>query len=204
MKTLKESILSSTNTGKTKFLFPKTKKELQRMIDEEIKKNGWNCSLNHIKVDKITDMSGLFDNVKLARFNGDISEWDVSNVTNMDSMFYDTLFNGNISKWNVGKVTNMKNMFDNSEFNGDISKWNVSSVENMERMFVDSQFNSDIKNWYVDNVRNMRYMFCSSNFNKDISKWNINVDCNTELMFYHTMMKTKNKPFKNGKRLQES
>jgi surface protein len=30
-------------------------------------------------------------------FNGDISNWDVSNVTNMGGMFYKSMFTGDIS-----------------------------------------------------------------------------------------------------------
>ncbi len=38
-----------------------------------------------------------------ASFNGDISDWDVSNVTNSEEMFnYANSFNGDISNWNVG------------------------------------------------------------------------------------------------------
>lgn len=33
----------------------------------------------------MADMSNLFSNM---RFNGDISRWDVSKVTNMEGMFY--------------------------------------------------------------------------------------------------------------------
>lgn len=55
------------------------------------------------------------------KFNGDISQWDVSNVTNMQSMFEGSYFNGDISLWNVSNVTNMSCMFKDSLFNGDIS-----------------------------------------------------------------------------------
>lgn len=65
-------------------LFPKTKEELMEMIKDEIKKNGKYCSLNHIDVSEITDMSMLF---YWSDFNGDISAWDVSNVTDMGGMF---------------------------------------------------------------------------------------------------------------------
>ena len=34
-------------------------------------------------------------------FNQDISSWDVSNVTDMRSMFYDSSFNQDISSWVV-------------------------------------------------------------------------------------------------------
>jgi hypothetical protein len=40
-----------------------------------------------------------------SKFNGDIKQWDVSNVTNMKCMFIDSKFNGDISKWDVNKVT---------------------------------------------------------------------------------------------------
>ena len=45
-------------------------------------------------------------------FNQDISNWDVSNVTNMESMFSGAIaFNQSISSWNVSNVTNFTNMF---------------------------------------------------------------------------------------------
>ena len=34
-----------------------------------------------------------------SQFNGDISNWNVSNVGWMDGMFYNSNFNGDISKW---------------------------------------------------------------------------------------------------------
>ena len=40
-------------------------------------------------------MSRLFYN---SNFNGDISEWDVSNVKYMDYMFNNSIFNRDISK----------------------------------------------------------------------------------------------------------
>ena len=47
-----------------------------------------------------------------SKFNGDISNWDVSNVTNMECMFAWSKFNGDISNWDVSNVTNNVNMFD--------------------------------------------------------------------------------------------
>ena len=52
----------------------------------------------------------MFSNANL--FNGDISQWNVSNVNDMSGMFLSALsFNGDISKWDVSSVTNMDYMF---------------------------------------------------------------------------------------------
>ena len=63
--------------------------------------------------------------------------------------FNESQFNGDISKWNVSKVTNMSGMFYYSKFNRDISKWDVSSVDNTAYMFFRSKFNRDISNWKI-------------------------------------------------------
>jgi len=72
-----------------------------------------------------------------SRFNGDISNWDVSQVTDMSYMFaWTTAFNGDISTWNVARVTDMHGMFARAAaFNGDISTWNVARVADTGTMF---------------------------------------------------------------------
>ena len=58
-------------------------------------------------------------------FNGDISGWDTSQVTTMESMFREaSAFNQNIGKWDTSQVINMEQMFYRaSAFNQDISGW---------------------------------------------------------------------------------
>lgn len=129
MKNLIDFIIESTNSSVKKTLFPRNKLELQKMIENEIKTNGVNCSLNHIDVSEIRDMSYLFHYSFTTRnFNGDISQWDVSNVTDMTGLFKTLDFNGDISQWDVSNVTDMEDMFAESEFNQDISQWNVNNV----------------------------------------------------------------------------
>ena len=82
----------------------------------------------------------MFSSTTQNGFNGDLSEWDVSSVTDMHAMFLGaTAFNGDISKWDVSSVNSMENMFsDATTFEVDISKWDVSSVTNMDYMFGDA------------------------------------------------------------------
>ena len=66
-----------------------------------------------------------------------------------------------ISNWNVSKVTDMSYMFYSCEnFNQDLSDWNVSNVEDMGCMFYGCKsFNQDISRWDVSKVRRRVYMF---------------------------------------------
>ncbi|MCF6189813.1 MAG: BspA family leucine-rich repeat surface protein [Cocleimonas sp.] len=78
---------------------------------------------------KTTSFGFMFEGAKL--FNGNISNWDVSNVTYMDSMFSGaTAFNQDISAWNVSKVTEMSSMFFNAKkfANQNLSTWDVAKV----------------------------------------------------------------------------
>lgn len=79
---------------------------------------------------------------------------DLSNVTNMSRAFMenrDNVFNTSISNWDVSNVTNMDHMFRLADnFNQDISNWDVSNVNSMDRMFYNAtSFTQDISSWYV-------------------------------------------------------
>ena len=169
------------------------KTHLWDMIDEEITAQGNNANLNLIDTSIITDMEKLFDSVSqghhanYSSFNGDLSGWDVSRVTKMNSMFYGaSAFNGDISEWNVSNVTNMNTMFDGARsFNGDLSGWNVSSVTNMRYMFRGAvAFNGDLSEWNVSKVTDMSYMFSGTEaFNGDLSGWNVSSVTTMNVMF---------------------
>jgi len=164
----------------------KDKAELQKIIEETMKKKGPNCDLNFLDVSAVTDMSmlfGSFDHSLMTSFNGNISQWNVSNVSNMELMFIHSQFNGDISQWDVSSVANMRGLFEGSRFNGNISQWNVSNVSSMQSMFAGSQFNGDISKWNVSNVTDMSGMFSGSQFTRNIDEWNVSPQTDKLLMF---------------------
>ena len=147
--------------------------ELRKIIEDRYKKLGPGTEQNPIDFNDI-DVSNLDSLCKKYKYTCigifaetkfkyiDISEWDVSNVTNMYGMFLNCkFFNQDISKWDVSKVSNMSFIFGSCEsFNQDLSSWNVSKVTNMEYMFYNCKsFNQDISKWDVSKVRYKIDMF---------------------------------------------
>ena len=72
-----------------------------------------------------------------ASFNGNVSNWNVSNVITLFEAFYGaTSFNQDISSWDVSSVRYMYKTFsDASSFDQDISSWDLSSLEDMSQIF---------------------------------------------------------------------
>ncbi len=125
-------------------------------------------------VSNVTDMLALFVS---SNFNEDISSWDVSNVTIMAWMFaQNSNFNGDLSSWDVSNVSDIRWCFANSHsFNGDLSTWDISNVNSMEGLFSGADsFNGDLSAWDVSSVTSMSNMFFgASSFNGDISSWDV-------------------------------
>ncbi|MEO9871960.1 BspA family leucine-rich repeat surface protein [Ekhidna sp.] len=116
-------------------------------------------------------------------FNGDLSNWDVSNITNMSGTFGDaTSYNNNgkdLHSWDVSNVTNMSSLFAGaSSFNRRIDAWEVSNVTNMSSMFEGATaYNNDgidLRPWNVSNVTDMGSMFKdATSFNRRVDQWNV-------------------------------
>ena len=139
--------------------------ELRKIIEDRYDKLGPGTKenpidFNDIDVSNLDSFSnykgkGIFEETQFKYI--DISDWDVSNVTNMSYMFYvckELKSVGDISKWDVSKVINMSFMFTGcKKFNQDISKWDVSSVTDMSYMFYGCEnFNQDISGWDISKV----------------------------------------------------
>ena len=157
--------------------FPKTKQDLINIIYMLLDKD--KTDFNCIDTSLITDMSDLFTDSIFENLVFDVSNWDVSKVTNMDSMFVGCIkFDGDLSDWNVSNVETMSNMFVKCRnFTGKgLENWDVSNVTNMEFMFSECEDfeGKSIENWNVSNVENISYMFdyCTS-LNCNLNNWNV-------------------------------
>ena len=96
---------------------------------------GCNNFVNYTATDapdlsNVTSIGSCFRSTSL--FNGDISNWDVSNVTDMNFIFRDSVFNQNISSWDVSNVTEMRALFYNSSvFDQNLGSWTIKQATNL-------------------------------------------------------------------------
>ena len=132
---------------------PKNRKELHDIIENLLKQN--KTDLNCIDTSNVETMNTLFSDLKDEGYN----------IDNVD-----------ISKWNVSNVQDFGTMFYNCEnFNCDLSDWDLSSCKRTANMFMDcNNLNFDASNWKFDNVEYSRNMFlnCKS-MNCNLNNWTI-------------------------------
>jgi surface protein len=129
--------------------------------------------------------------------NDDLSQWDVSTITDMRGTFMGLStvgggmqFNGDISTWDVSNVTSMVDMFHAAAyFNSDISGWDVGSVTDMSRMFRSAYaFSRNLGSWDVSNVTNMDSMFenTGDSYNPNVGGWDVGNVTSMERMFLNS------------------
>ena len=177
MKTLnqyiKEKLIINKDYVDVNMLAPKSFDELRKIIEDRYGKLGPGTEqkpidFNDIDVSNLDSFysrnrdKGIFEEIKFKYI--DISDWDVSNIKSIRSMFFkceELESVGDISGWDVSNVTNMSYMFAFcKKFNQDISVWNVSKVTDMQFMFYRCRsFNQDISRWDVSKVIHHIYMF---------------------------------------------
>ena len=160
--------------------------------------NTWNTS-------GVTNMQFLFSTARdtgteFDNINDIISDWDVSNVTDMGGMFdYCKTFNQPLDSWIVTNVTDMSYMFNGCEtFNRPLNTWDTSNVTNMTNMFTNCKtFNQPLNTWDTSNVTDMSNMFSGClRFNQNISEWVLmpDDDINISNMFENCPIDGANKP----------
>jgi surface protein len=163
-------------------------------------------SINAWDMTKVSDVSYMFLNSK---FNQDLSNWDLSNLTSLLGLFAGSDFNHpSINSWDMSTITSTSEMFFASRYNQPLNNWNTSNITDMSFMFgakrndsthaySNNVFNQDISGWDVSNVTNMRAMFGARfqtginlgvnygpivNFDQPLNSWDVsNVTDMTEM-----------------------
>jgi len=139
-------------------------------------------------VSNVTDMGSMFRDASSA--NPDTSNWNVSSVIDMGIMFYNAASaNPDTSNWDVSNVTDMSFMFYNTpSASPDTSNWDVSSVTTMRGMFYNAtSANPNTSNWNVSNVTDMSFMFRdATSANPDTTNWDVSNVADMRDMFRST------------------
>lgn len=180
-KYIEEKLIVNKNYKNIYSYKPNTWNKLRGIIIDRFKELGPGTKnepidFNDIDVSKITTFYsggnngiGLFENIEFEYI--DVSDWDVSNIKNMNWTFDDCKklkSIGDISNWDVSNVKYMGNMFRSChmlESVGDLSNWKVSNVENMQWMFYHCKHLKTVgalSKWDVSNVEDMQDMFYDS------------------------------------------
>lgn len=148
----------------------------------------FNQNINNWDVSNVTDMQGIFSDT--TNFNQPLNNWNTSNVNNLRNAFGGAIaFNQNINNWDVSSVTDMGGVFFNTAaYNQPLFNWNMSAVETTRAMFSGAKaFNSSINGWDVSNVTDMSIMFSYTPvFNQPINYWSTDSLTNMSGMFQGT------------------
>jgi surface protein len=140
----------------------------------------FNQPLNNWNVSKVTNFNGMFNSA--SSFNQNLNSWNTIAAigTGMDSMFVNAVaFNGDVGNFNTSNVTSFGNMFNGaSSFNKPIGSWNVGNVTITANMFLNAtNFNQSLDNWNVRKCTNMSSMFNNArNFNSSLNNWSPGLD----------------------------
>ena len=176
--------------GKDGKFHPKDRHELISLLKKLLDIRGENANLNDVDVSAITDMTGVFYNLRGGWMKGNtvtkgpgnirIDEWNMSNVTNMDSMFAECHdFNCDISGWDLSNVTNMRYAFFKCwdwDAKG-IDKWNLKKVTDLDHAFCMNRniTNENLSGWDVSNCTKFDSTFkgCDNFVGNGLESWNM-------------------------------
>lgn len=155
--------------------------------------NGGSPAINNWVVSGLTSLEDMFNGC--TKFNQPIGNWNTSNVTNMNRVFYtsfgsNSVFNQDLSNWNMSKVTTVTEMFRNAvSFNNggspNINNWIMSACTTLNLMFASAmKFNQPLNGWNTSKVTNMGQTFYDARaFNQPLSNWDLSLVTSTLGMF---------------------
>jgi len=161
-----------------------------------------------IGLEKIKNMSSMFEGCESLLSLSNISNLNTINVINMSKMFSgcSSLKSlPNLSKWNTINVEDMSEMFKGCKilsYLEGISEWDTSNVTNMREMFSYCNFKylPNLSKWNTNKVKDMSSIFLNCinlYYLPDLSNWNFDFEKNYEFYFKGcNSLATPPKPFK--------
>lgn len=145
--------------------------------------------LENLDISKSEQLYGFFQNCNSLK-EIDLSSFNTSNVTNMNSLFSNcyALLTLDVTSFDTSNVTNMANMFTNSRTTDlDLSNFNTEKVVNMNRMFDNSNtlVNLNLSSFNTENVIDFSYMFsnCTKLTNLNINSFRTSNATNMSNLF---------------------
>lgn len=136
-----------------------------------------------VDVSSVTDMGYMFSSADTTSTNKfvDMSNWNMSGVTNVVGMFAESNLSGGTEGWNLSSVTSLESMLSGAQnFSDNIGTWTITnSVTSMHRFLSLSFYNVvpavgvvDLSGWDVSNVTDMSNAFASSNIDS-VAGWDV-------------------------------
>ena len=135
--------------------------------------------LSEWNIRNVKEISGMF--CRCESFDGkEIENWNINNgkIKSLNSTFKRCInFNADLSNWDVSNIEEMENTFEKCKsFEGKgLEKWNTKNLEDLYEMFVDCEkLQADLSNWSTKKMKDMGYAFerCEK-LNCDFNKWKI-------------------------------
>ena len=159
---------------------------LEKIVLDQINAFGIDADMNHIDTNEVTHMIDTFSKTN---FCGDVSKWDVSNVTIFNSTFaFCKDFDCDLSQWETTSAKSMISMFwgcTNFTAQG-LERWDMSNASKLNGMFYrcGSLTGENLADWKFKSLENTRLMFNGcTRLNVDLSKWNAEKLFDTYQMF---------------------
>lgn len=206
---LSKDTFKSVNLKTKKSYFPRNKKDLviiiESILNEAYRKGETQISLNSIETKNVVDMVNLFVHISndidsniLNSFTViDVSEWDVSNVTNTQFMFAflpNVISFGDLSHWDLSNVDYTNCMFQGCKSleKLNLSHWNFVKCKSFKQMFYDCEkleSIGDISNWFNETSKktfsfDKMFYNCKKLQNiGDINKWPVGAFTSSKQIF---------------------
>lgn len=154
-----------------------------------LKTNNYNIKtidLSNFNTSNVTNMDAMFASYNITELKG-LNVLDTSNVTSMQAMFYQNASTSlDLSNFDTSKVTNMHRMFvETYATELDLSSFDTSNVTDMSDMFPHSYAATiNLSSFNTNKVTNMYFMFAGAHASVlDVSSFNTSNVTNMRAMF---------------------